>query len=200
MASTQSCNPCDATGIGAQKGAIGTYGDFYNPTNSLAENSVRFQDILNPLYANGRVLETWGQYEDFLRYETIFFDVVPQKDPTTGEVYVTYKFKDGLAASGELTLLDSECKVGWYEPKICGEETKIVSVDGANIVVEDLSKLGGVDKDSTILVMTQYDSATGEGGNPVNGLYIQSVNAQTNTITLKEAPSATLKAGDKVRR
>ena len=173
MASTQSCNPCDATG--------------------LSERSVRFQDILNPLYANGRVLETWGQYEDFLRYETIFFDVVPQKDPTTGEVYVTYKFKDGLAASGELTLLDGDCKVGWYEPRICGEETEIVSVNGAEIEVASLEKLGGVNRDSTILVMRQ-------GGNPVNGLYIESVNSATNVITLKEAPSVQLQAGDKVRR
>ena len=173
MASTQSCNPCDATG--------------------LAERSVRFQDILNPLYANGRVLETWGQYEDFLRYETIFFDVVPQKDPTTGEVYVTYKFKDGLAASSELTLLDGDCKVGWYEPRICGEETEIVSVNGAEIEVASLEKLGGVNRDSTILVMRQ-------GGNPVNGLYIESVNSATNTITLKESPSVQLQAGDKVRR
>lgn len=109
MAGTTHCDPCEATG--------------------LADKSVRFQDILNPLYAQGRVLETWGQYEEFLRYETIFFDVVPQKDPTTGEVYVTYKFKDNLAASSELTLLDGDCKVGWYEPRICGEETKIVSVN-----------------------------------------------------------------------
>ena len=109
MAGTTHCDPCEATG--------------------LADKSVRFQDLLNPLYAQGRVLETWGQYEEFLRYETILFDVVPQKDPTTGEVYVTYKFKDNLAASSELTLLDGDCKVGWYEPRICGEETKIVSVD-----------------------------------------------------------------------
>jgi hypothetical protein len=65
MAGTTSCNPCD-TGV-----------------TSLADKSVAFQDILNPLYAEGRVLETWGQYEEFLRYETIFFDVVPQKDPVT---------------------------------------------------------------------------------------------------------------------
>lgn len=168
-----SCNPCDATG--------------------LAEKSVQFQDILNPLYAEGRVLETWGQYEEFLRYETIFFDVVPQKDPTTGEVYVTYKFKDGLAASSELTLLDGDCKVGWYEPRICGEETEIVSVNGAEIVVKDIKKLGGVNTDSTILV-------TRKNGNPVNGLYIESVNVDTNTITLKQAPSVELAAGDKVRR
>ena len=180
MAGTQSCNPCDATG--------------------LAEKSVAFQDILNPLYANGRVLETWGQYEDFLRYETIFFDVVPQKDPTTGEVYVTYKFKDGLAASSELTLLDNECKVGWYEPKICGEETEITEVNGKEITVASLAKLGGVNRDSTILVTRQK-------GNPVNGLYIESVALVDETdpkgpgvITLKEAPSVELKAGDKVRR
>ena len=94
MAGTTSCNPCD-TGV-----------------TSLADKSVAFQDILNPLYAEGRVLETWGQYEEFLRYETIFFDVVPQKDPVTWEVYVTYKFKDGLASSAELTLVDNDCKVG----------------------------------------------------------------------------------------
>lgn len=128
MAGTTHCNPCD------------------NGVTSLAEKSVEFQDILNPLYAQGRVLETWGQYEEFLRYETIFFDVVPQRDPTTGEVYVTYKFKDGLAASSELTLVDNECKVGWYEPRICGEETVVVesgSDDGGYyIIVEAIEKLG----------------------------------------------------------
>ena len=136
MASTQVCDPCVS-------GA------------SLADKSVAFQEILNPLYANGRVLETWGQYEDFLRYETIFFDVVPQKDPTTGEVYVTYKFKDGLAASSELTLLDSNCKVGWYEPKLCGGETVLAadaSTGDTTIVVESLKALGGVGADSTLLV------------------------------------------------
>ena len=176
MASTQSCNPCDATG--------------------LAEKSVRFQDILNPLYANGRVLETWGQYEDFLRYETIFFDVVPQKDPTTGEVYVTYKFKDGLAASSELTLLDSDCKVGWYEPRICGDET-VLTADadsGTNVLtVESLTPLGGVKAGSTVLVMKQ-------GGNPVNGLYIASIDSANNQITLADNLTTDLKAGDKVRR
>lgn len=127
MASTQSCNPCD-TGV-----------------SSLADKSVAFQDILNPLYAEGRVLETWGQYEDFLRYETLFFDVVPQKDPTTGEIYVTYKFKDGLAASSELTLVDNDCKVGWYEPRICGNETVLAedAASGTNVLtVESLEALG----------------------------------------------------------
>ena len=147
MAGTTSCNPCEATG--------------------LAEKSVAFQDILNPLYAQGRVLETWGQYEEFLRYETIFFDVVPQRDPATGEVYVTYKFKDGLAASSELTLLDAssgECKVGWYEPRICGDET-VLTADantGTNVLtVESLKPLGGVKAGSTILVTKAYNKETG---------------------------------------
>lgn len=173
-----SCNPCD-TGV-----------------TSLADKSVSFQDILNPLYANGRVLETWGQYEDFLRYETIFFDVVPQKDPTTGEVYVTYKFKDGLAASGQLTLLDGDCKVGWYEPRLCGDETVLAedaNAGATKIVVESLSALGGVNKDSTVLVTRQE-------GNPVNGLYIDSIESATNTINLKSALTVDLKKGDKVRR
>jgi len=176
MPGTTSCNPCDATG--------------------LAEKSVRFQDILNPLYAEGRVLETWGQYEDFLRYETIFFDVVPQKDPTTGEVYVTYKFKDGLAASSELTLVDDQCKVGWYEPRICGDET-VLTADadsGTNVLtVESLAPLGGVKAGSTVLVMKQ-------GGNPVNGLYIASIDSANNQITLAANLTTDLKAGDKVRR
>lgn len=176
MPGTTSCNPCDATG--------------------LAEKSVRFQDILNPLYAEGRVLETWGQYEDFLRYETIFFDVVPQKDPTTGEVYVTYKFKDGLAASSELTLVDDQCKVGWYEPRICGDET-VLTADadaGTNVLtVESLTPLGGVKAGSTVLVMKQ-------GGNPVNGLYIASIDSANNQITLAANLTTDLKAGDKVRR
>lgn len=195
MAGTTSCNPCDATGIGAKTSA----GVAYNPANDLATNSVAFQEILNPLYAQGRVLETWGQYEDFLRYETIFFDVVPQKDPTTGEVYVTYKFKDGLAASGEMTLVDKECKVGWYEPRICGEETVVVST-GTDaglfyIEVESLEKLGGVNKDSTILV-------TVKDGNPINGLYIDHVDSNANRIYLKAEPtsSASIVAGSKVRR
>lgn len=173
-----SCNPCD-TGV-----------------TSLADKSVSFQDILNPLYANGRVLESWGQYEDFLRYETIFFDVVPQKDPTTGEVYVTYKFKDGLAASGQLTLLDGDCKVGWYEPRLCGDETVLAAdanTGATEIVVESLSALGGVNKDSTVLV-------TRQNGNPVNGLYIDSIESATNTIRLKSALTVDLKKGDKVRR
>lgn len=182
MAQTQVCNPCES-------GA------------SLAEKSVELQSILNPLYANGRVLETWGQYEEFLRYETIFFDVVPQKDPTTGEIYVTYKFKDGLAASSELTLLDSECKVGWYEPRLCGDET-IVSKDadaGTNeVYVESLEALGGIKKDSTILV-------TRKGGNPVNGLYLLSDPDGVSTedgykLVLAENLTVDLKKWDKVRR
>ena len=176
MPGTTSCNPCDATG--------------------LAEKSVRFQDILNPLYANGRVLETWGQYEEFLRYETIFFDVVPQKDPATGEVYVTYKFKDGLAASSELTLVDDQCKVGWYEPRICGDETVLTADanEGTNVLtVESLAPLGGVKAGSTVLVMKQ-------GGNPVNGLYIASIDSANNQITLAANLTTDLKAGDKVRR
>jgi hypothetical protein len=176
MPGTTSCNPCDATG--------------------LAEKSVRFQDILNPLYAEGRVLETWGQYEDFLRYETIFFDVVPQKDPATGEVYVTYKFKDGLAASSELTLVDDQCKVGWYEPRICGDETVLTedADSGTNVLtVESLAPLGGVKAGSTVLVMKQ-------GGNPVNGLYIASIDSANNQITLAANLTTDLKAGDKVRR
>lgn len=178
MASTQSCNPCD-TGV-----------------SSLADKSVAFQDILNPLYAEGRVLETWGQYEDFLRYETLFFDVVPQKDPTTGEIYVTYKFKDGLAASSELTLVDNDCKVGWYEPRICGNET-VLAEDADTwtneLVVESLEALGGVKAGSTVLVMKK-------DGNPVNGLYIASIDSANNTITLKSNLTTDLKAGDRVRR
>ena len=178
MASTQSCNPCD-TGV-----------------SSLAERSVAFQDILNPLYAEGRVLETWGQYEDFLRYETLFFDVVPQKDPTTGEIYVTYKFKDGLAASSELTLVDNDCKVGWYEPRICGNETVLAEDADTwtnSLVVESLEALGGVKAGSTVLVMKK-------DGNPVNGLYIASIDSANNTITLKSNLTTDLKAGDRVRR
>lgn len=178
MASTQSCNPCD-TGV-----------------SSLADKSVAFQDILNPLYAEGRVLETWGQYEDFLRYETLFFDVVPQKDPTTGEIYVTYKFKDGLAASSELTLVDNDCKVGWYEPRICGNETVLASdaASGTNVLtVESLEALGGVKAGSTVLVMKK-------DGNPVNGLYIASIDSANNQITLANNLTTSLSAGDRVRR
>ena len=181
MPGTTSCNPCDATG--------------------LAEKSVRFQDILNPLYAEGRVLETWGQYEDFLRYETIFFDVVPQKDPTTGEVYVTYKFKDGLAASSELTLVDNYCKVGWYEPKLCGEFTelsKAASTWETSIYVKSLKALGGIKKDSTVLV-------TKKDGNPVNGLYLASdpdgvETADGYKLVLWAALTTDLPKGSKVRR
>lgn len=181
MAGITSCNPCDATG--------------------LAEKSVAFQDILNPLYANGRVLETWGQYEDFLRYETIFFDVVPQKDPTTGEVYVTYKFKDGLAASSELTLLDGDCKVGWYEPKLCGDTTEIskaASIGDTDIYVKSLKALWGIKKDSTVLV-------TKAGWNPVNGLYLADDPDGVETgdgykLELGAALTTALSVWDKVRR
>lgn len=172
----QVCDPCQA--------------------GSLAEKSVEFQTLLNPLYANGRVLETWGQYEDFLRYETLFFDVVPVKDQNTGEVYVTYKFKDGLASSSELTLVDSECKVGWYEPRICGDETTVAedaAAGATEVKLTSLSALGGIGEGSTILV-------TRQGGNPVNGLYIESIESATNTVTLTEALKVDLKAGDKVRR
>lgn len=134
----QVCDPCQA--------------------GSLAEKSVEFQTLLNPLYANGRVLETWGQYEDFLRYETLFFDVVPVKDQNTGEVYVTYKFKDGLASSSELTLVDSECKVGWYEPRICGDETTVAedaAAGATEVKLTSLSALGGIGEGSTILVTRQ---------------------------------------------
>ena len=169
---------------------------------SLAEQqNVELYNILNPLYANGRVLETWGQYEDFLRYETIFFDVVPQKDPTTGEVYVTYKFKDGLAASSELTLLDSECKVGWYEPRLCGdvtELTKDATIGDTEIYIKDLRALGGIKKDSTVLI-------TKTEGNPVNGLYLASdpdgiETADGYKLVLANALTTDLTAGDKVRR
>ena len=182
MAGTQVCEPCKS-GV------------------SLADKSVAFQDILNPLYANGRVLETWGQYEDFLRYETIFFDVVPQKDSTTGEVYVTYKFKDGLAASGELTLVDSECKVGWYEPKLCGDETVVAedaNIWATTIKVENARALGGIGANSTVLV-------TRVNGNPVNGLYTSaSANKETilasNELPLASGLTVALKKGDKVKR
>lgn len=178
MAGTTSCNPCD-TGV-----------------TSLADKSVAFQDILNPLYAEGRVLETWGQYEEFLRYETIFFDVVPQKDPVTWEVYVTYKFKDGLASSAELTLVDNDCKVGWYEPRICGDETVLASdaASGTNVLtVESLEALGWVKAGSTVLVMKK-------DGNPVNGLYIASIDSAHNQITLANNLTTSLSAGDRVRR
>lgn len=189
MAGTTSCNPCDATGLAAG----------YRPDacgSDLAGKSIAFQDILNPLYAEWRVLETWGQYEDFLRYETIFFDVVPQKDPVTGEVYVTYKFKDGLAASSELTLVDDCCKVGWREPRICGDETVLTedAASGTNVLtVESLEALGGVKAGSTVLVMKK-------GGNPVNGLYIASIDSANNQITLAANLTTDLSAGDKVRR
>lgn len=189
MAGTTSCNPCDASGLAAG----------YRPddrASDLAGKSIEFQNILNPLYAEGRVLETWGQYEEFLRYETIFFDVVPQKDPVTGEVYVTYKFKDGLAASSELTLVDDCCKVGWWEPRICGDETVLTedAAEGTNVLtVESLTPLGGVKAGSTVLVMKK-------DGNPVNGLYIASIDTANNQITLTENLTTSLSAGDKVRR
>jgi len=71
----QNCNLCEGTG-------------------SLADKSVRLQDYLDQMYVGGRALETWGRFEEFLRYETLFFDVIPYKDPTTQEQYLTYRFKD----------------------------------------------------------------------------------------------------------
>lgn len=182
----QVCNPCDANNLANE----------FGPDCKLAGRSVEFQNILNPLYANGRVLETWGQYEDFLRYETLFFDVVPVKDKTTGEVYVTYKFKDGLAQSSQLTLVDCECKVGWREPRICGDETTVAedaAAGATEVKLTSLKALGGIGEGSTILV-------TRAGGNPVTGLYIDSIESATDTITLTEALKVDLKAGDKVRR
>lgn len=93
-------------------------------------------------------------------------------------------------------MVDNDCKVGWYEPRICGDETVLAddAASGTNVLtVESLEALGGVKAGSTVLV-------TRAGGNPVTGLYIASIDSANNQITLEDNLTVSLSAGDKVRR
>lgn len=177
MASTQSCNVCEGTG-------------------SLADKSVRLQDYLDQMYTGGRALETWGRFEEFLRYETLFFDVIPYKDPTTQEQYLTYRFKDGLSQIAEV-FFDANCKINWREPQICGDETKLsaaASISDTAVVVESLAPLSGIGAQATLLITSK------ETWNPVGPLYIASIDSATNTINLSEALTVDLAEGSIVRR
>lgn len=164
--------------------------------NSLADRELRMQDLLNEMYALGRRLETWGRYKEFANYETIFFDVITETDKTTGEMLISYKFKDGLASAADV-LTNGDCEVEWTEPRICGAETEIaedVAAGETVIKVKSLQPLAGIGPNSTVLVTRLED------GTPVNGLYIESIASGSNEITLQKALPVSLKEGDIVRR
>lgn len=174
----KACNPCDAGG------------------NILADRELRMQDLLNEMYALGRRLETWWRYKEFANYETIFFDVITETDKTTGEMLISYKFKDGLASAADV-LTNGDCEVEWTEPRICGAETEIAedaAIWATTIKVKSLKPLAGIGENSTILVTRLSD------GTPVNGLYIESIASGSNEITLQNALTVALKEGDIVRR
>ena len=174
----KACNPCDAGG------------------NILADRELRMQDLLNEMYALGRRLETWWRYKEFANYETIFFDVITETDKTTGEMLISYKFKDGLASAADV-LTNGDCEIEWTEPRICGAETIIaedVAAGQTVVKVKSLTPLAGIGPNSTILVTRLED------GTPVNGLYIESIASGSNEITLKKPLPVALKKGDIVRR
>lgn len=162
---------------------------------SLRDKEVYLQELLDQIYTGGRALDTFGRFEEFLRYETLFFDVIPYKAPN-GEIYLTYKFKDGLASATDVAV-NEDCKVTWIEPQICGNETELeedAAADQNVIKVKSLKALGGVGAMSNLLITSK------ESGNPINGLYIQSIDSATNEITLSANLPIELKAGSKVRR
>lgn len=163
--------------------------------STLADKSVALQELLDQIYAGGRALDTFGRFEEFLRYESLFFDVVPYKAPN-GEIYLTYKFKDGLASASDVAV-NEDCKVTWYEPHLCDKETELAedaNTGATKIKVKSLKALGWVGAMSNLLVTSK------ETGNPINGLYIVSIDSATNEITLSEALKVDLKSGSKVRR
>lgn len=163
---------------------------------SLADKTVKLQDYLDEMYVGGRALETWGRFEEFLRYETLFFNVIPYKDPTTQEQYLTYKFKDGLSQIAEV-FFDSNCKINWREPRICGDESYLAedaSTGDTSVKVKSLEPLSGIGAQATLLITSK------ESGNPVGPLYIESIESASNTINLTEALKVDLQADSIVRR
>ena len=170
----------------------------------LADRTIRLQDYLDQMYVGGRALETWGRFEEFLRYETLFFDVIPYKDPTTQEQYLTYKFKDGLSQIAEVYFgavdcTQASCKIHWREPKICGDETKLAAdaTAGTNfVIVESLEPLSGIGENATLLI------TSAESGNPVGPLYIaqNGIDSANNKITLTDNLAIDLAEGSIVRR
>lgn len=183
MAKTDNCNLCEGTG-------------------SLADKSIRLQDYLDQMYVGGRALETWGRFEEFLRYETLFFDVIPYKDPVTQEQYLTYRFKDGLSQIAEVYFSaegcnTKGCKIHWREPKICGDETKLAAAAAKNatsIVVESLEPLAGIGEWGSIIFTSK------ESGNPVGPVYIDHIDSANNTIYFIDGLPADLAEGSIVRR
>ena len=170
---------------------------------SLKTDSIRLQDYLDMMYTGGRALETWGRFEEFLRYETLFFDVIPYKDPTTGEQYLTYKFKDGLSQVAEVMFSAEDCttpgcKIYWIEPKICGDETELdadaTAGQGVRLKIKDLSALSGIGAGASLIITSK------ETGNPVGPLYIAAVHSQTNEIELADELLVDLQKGSIVRR
>lgn len=165
---------------------------------SLADKSVKLQDYLDEMYVGGRALETWGRFEEFLRYESLFFDVIPYKDPTTQEQYLTYRFKDGLSQIAEV-FFDANCKINWREPKICGDETTLAEaaeIGATSVKVASLEPLAGIGGQATLIITSK------ESGNPVGPLYIANngIHSATNTIDLEEALTVALAKGSIVRR
>lgn len=164
---------------------------------------LRMQDLLNEMYALGRRLETWGRYKEFANYETIFFDVITETDKTTGEMLISYKFKDGLANAYDVFTNDN-CEVEWVEPRICGAETEIAedaAAGATTIYVKSLKPLAGIRKYSTVLVTLLSD------GTPINGLYLNETPDGVYSdahggyaLELAEGLPVAVKAGDIVRR
>lgn len=164
--------------------------------NCLANGQVYAYELLDEFYKFGRWLVSFGKYKDFARYETLFFDIEMSTDEKTKEPMISYKFKDKLAVTNNVQT-NANCEVEWIESIYCDDETVIhedAAAGSTSIVVDDISKLGGAGKDSSLLITSSTS------GNPITGIYIDSVNTATNTITLQAATTVALKAGDKVRR
>ena len=164
--------------------------------NCLASGQVYVYELMDEYYKFGRGLVSFGKYKDFARYESLFFDIEMSEDPVTKEPLLSYKFKDKLAVTNEVKT-NANCEVEWVESIYCDDETVVAedaAIGATSIVLEDITKLGGANKDSTIIV------TSAESGNPITGIYIDSVNTATNTINLQAQLTVALKAGDKVRR
>lgn len=164
--------------------------------NCLAKGQVYPYELLDQMYKFGRGLVSFGKYKDFARYESLFFDIELSEDPVTKQPLISYKFKDKLAITNNV-LTNDNCEVEWTESILCDDETTLAedaNAGSTSLVLTDITKLGWANKDSSIMITSSVS------GNPITGVYIESVNTATNTITLQSATTVDLKAGDKVRR
>ena len=164
--------------------------------NCLAKGQVYPYELLDQMYKFGRGLVSFGKYKDFARYESLFFDIEMSEDSVTKQPMISYRFKDKLAVTNNV-LTNDNCEVEWTESILCDDETTIAedaAAGSTSLVLTDITKLGGANKDSSIMVTSSVS------GNPITGIYIESVNTATNTIELQSATTVALKAGDKVRR